>query len=400
MYWLVNAVLIYDNIYYLLPFVLIGLPLLLGFFYGLMQLVNIFFWTNNYWRIFFFATIWTLFEFLRSIILTGLPWNLIAYSWSWSIYIMQSISIFGVYGLCFITLLTIGGIANFRFQKDNFYIFLMSILILFFIALFGFLRVSNYNETYSNNKKYRLITTNFNQKEKWLDESINQTMLLGSKSLMTFFPETSIGFSKKIPNNWMAGVIRKEGNKYYNSIQFNKQYHDKSKLVPFTEFLPYEKIIRVIDFKNLIPSNFFHSGDKTQDFDKNFLPLICYEGIFPSITLERFNSNYKAIVNISNDAWFGDGVGPKQQLTHVRYRSIETGLPLIRSANKGYSVLINPIGEIIHEMPINTFGYIDIKIPDKIQKTIYLTVKNYIILFIVVLFLFFRYIQKKLLYLQ
>jgi apolipoprotein N-acyltransferase len=220
-------------------------------------------------------------------------------------------------------------------------------------------------------------------------------MSLASDNLITIFPETSIGFTKKIPSNWLTGSVRKKEGKFYNSIQFNDFFYDKRKLVPFTEFLPFEKIIKRLDFRKQIPENFFHSGEKNQIFYSSYLPLICYDGIFPNILLSSLTHEHELIINISNDAWFGKGVGPKQQLTHVRYRSVETGLPLIRSTNKGYSVLINPIGQIIESIPINTLGYVDIKIPDKLQRTYYTIYKDYLIIFILVLLLFIRYIQKK-----
>ena len=114
MYWISNAVLVYENLSFLLPFTLIGLPIVLSFFYGLMQILNLFFWSESTWRIIYFAIFWTFFEMIRGVIFTGLPWNLLAYSWTWSLYIMQSLSIFGVYGLCLITTLISASFFSFK----------------------------------------------------------------------------------------------------------------------------------------------------------------------------------------------------------------------------------------------------------------------------------------------
>ena len=394
MYWLSNAIFVYDDLNYLLPFTLIGLPLLLSIFFGFMQTLNLYFWSDSAWRIVYFSILWTISEMTRGIIFTGLPWNLLAYSWTWSLYIMQSLSLFGVYGLCFITTLMAASFFSIRLNKISLILSSASFLILIALFIFGFLRVNSHKDIFSDTNKIRLISTNFEQKNKWLDKSIEEVMSLGSDRLITIFPETSIGFKKKIPSNWLTGSVRQKEGKFYNSIQFNDHIYDKRKLVPFTEFLPFEKLVRILDYEKKIPENFFHSGKKNQVFFSSYLPLICYDGIFPNITLSSLTQEHQLIINISNDAWFGSGLGPKQQLTHVRYRSIETGLPLIRSTNKGFSVLVNPIGQIIESIPINTTGYIDIVIPDKIKQTVYSIYKDYLIIFFIVLILFIRYIHK------
>ena len=81
-----------------------------GIFYGLMQLINSYFWSLNISRIFFFSALWILFEMIRSMLLIGFPWNLVAYSWSWSISFMQSLSLFGVFGLGLISIFCSAGI--------------------------------------------------------------------------------------------------------------------------------------------------------------------------------------------------------------------------------------------------------------------------------------------------
>jgi len=81
-------------------------------------------------------------------------------------------------------------------------------------------------------------------------------------------------------------------------------------------------------------------------------PLICYEIIFPS---EMTDDIYKsdAILNVTNDAWFGDTPGPYQHLQQARVRAVEYGLPLIRSANTGISVVVDAHGRIISGIDLN-----------------------------------------------
>ena len=88
MYWVTNSVFIYPELFYFIPIPLIGLPLILSIFYGVMQLCNFLFWSQNISRIIYFSIFWTLFEIIRGSFFSGLPWNVIAYSWTWSISIM------------------------------------------------------------------------------------------------------------------------------------------------------------------------------------------------------------------------------------------------------------------------------------------------------------------------
>src|SRR5690606_30914735 len=87
-------------------------------------------------------------------------------------------------------------------------------------------------------------------------------------------------------------------------------------------------------------------------------PLICYEAIFPQeISAEIGNSD--AILNITNDAWFGNTPGPYQHFQQARLRAVETGLPLIRGANSGISALVDPFGRVVAGMGFNQKGFLD-----------------------------------------
>ena len=99
----------------------------MSIFFGLMQVCNALVWSSSDSRLFFFTIIWILFELLRSFIFTGLPWNLIGYSWSWSLGFSQSVSIFGVYGLGFITIFCSVCLINFfNYNNKNIYLYISS----------------------------------------------------------------------------------------------------------------------------------------------------------------------------------------------------------------------------------------------------------------------------------
>jgi len=126
-YWITNSIFVFDSsLAYLSPFPLIILPLILGIFYGLMQLINTFFWSLNISRIFFFSAFWVFFEIIRSTLLIGFPWNLVAYSWSWSISFIQSLSLFGVFGLGLISIFCSVGIFSLNLKKANIFLCIFS----------------------------------------------------------------------------------------------------------------------------------------------------------------------------------------------------------------------------------------------------------------------------------
>ena len=144
---------------------------------------------------------------------------------------------------------------------------------------------------------------------------------------------------------------------YYNSIAVIDNhsnvidYYDKRKLVPFGEFLPLENVLSLIGLKSLTNNyqSYTKGKDKKailniEDINLKLLATICYEIIYAG----KFNKNfdYDLIINISEDGWFGNSIGPYQHYAHSKFRSIEQGKALIRSANNGISAIINPNGKI------------------------------------------------------
>ena len=311
-----------------------------------MQLVNAF-WSASNSKIFYFSSIWIVFEFLRSFLFTGLPWNLIGYSWSWSLIYSQSASIFGTYGLGLLTIFCSVSIFAFLTKKESKLYFFSAITILTFLFLYGSNRIDNNQLVYSENK-LRIVHTHLDQKDKWTKQSINKIIEMGSLDKITIFPETSLGFDSNRPKNWLVGHIRKDENNYFNSISYMGFTYDKKILVPFGEYFPFSNLINSLFPKNIFFKTELTKGKKNQIFPENISPLICYEVIFPSFVRDNVSSSTELLVNISNDGWFGKFSGPRQHFVHAQFRSIELGIPMVRSSNKGISGLISLIGKIIN----------------------------------------------------
>tara|TARA_Y100000817_G_C16846836_1_gene540386 strand:+ start:51 stop:1049 length:999 start_codon:yes stop_codon:yes gene_type:complete len=326
---------------------------------------------------------------------SGLPWNLVGYSWSWSLTYSQAVSILGIYGLGLLTVFSSVCIFTYIYNSKNKFYLLLAILILILLYFYGYIRINNNQLSYSDNE-LRIVHTHFNQKDKWTRQSVEQTASMGSLDMITVFPETSFGFDSDRPKNWMVGHIRKDQNKFYNSVSYMGFTYDKKILVPFGEYTPLSSLINTLFPKNLFFKNGITSGHDNQVFSKNILPLICYEIIFPSFVRNSVTTSTNLLVNISNDGWFGNFSGPRQHFVHAQFRSIELGIPLVRSSNKGISGLISPIGETINVTESGKTNYIDVKIPKKLNTTVYRKYGNLFTYFLIVLFFIIGYaIQPK-----
>ncbi|MDX1736822.1 MAG: apolipoprotein N-acyltransferase, partial [Alphaproteobacteria bacterium] len=124
-------------------------------------------------------------------------------------------------------------------------------------------------------------------------------------------------------------------------------------------------------------------------------PLICYEIIFPSEVVNPIQPP-DWILNLTNDAWYGETAGPHQHLEITRIRAIERGVPVIRSANTGISAVIDPYGRVLDRLELNQSGSIDFYLPASIpERTLFHYVENklfliFVSLWIVALLMVFR----------
>ena len=186
--------------------------------------------------------------------------------------------------------------------------------------------------------------------------------------------------------------------------------YNKYKLVPFGEFTPVAPVLNALGFSALTHfDDSFTPGERTRPVQfasiPRFLPLICYEGIFPSLDMTSYADDNDPrrphwIVNISNDAWFGPTTGPRQHLNLASYRAIEEGLPMIRSTPTGISVLVDPLGRAVQGNSLATGerGYMDVIIPNRVNHTPYSTMRFgvliWLYLFPLIVFTFDTFLRR------
>ena len=206
----------------------------------------------------------------------------------------------------------------------------------------------------------------------------------------------------------IIGINNSEETKIFNSMVVLDRdlnilaKYNKNKLVPFGEFLPFENFFSKFGLKKITQGYQSFSSDNERNIINinalNFLPLICYEIIY-SGKINKTNNNFDLILNISEDGWFGNSVGPYQHFSHSIFRSIEEGKNLIRSANNGISAFINSKGQIINQIKSTESGVIEVKSFNQTKKTLFSSFGNkiffYFLLFYISLFFFLKKKENK-----
>jgi apolipoprotein N-acyltransferase len=149
--------------------------------------------------------------------------------------------------------------------------------------------------------------------------------------------------------------------------------YDKIHLVPFGEYVPLK---RLLSFVEAIAAEV---GEFTPGRDRVIFPLqgapfgtvICYEVIFPDLFRRFVRDGARFMVNITNDAWFGDSGGPLQHLATVPLRAVENGVAIARAANTGVSALVHPSGRIEPQLGLFRQGALRVDVPLRTRETFY-----------------------------
>ncbi len=436
-YWISISLTHDDNFKFLIPFALILIPLFLSLFFGTVILAIGPYCQRSIFFILLFSITFSIFEFLRGNILTGFPWNLISYSWSWSINSIQILSLIGSYSLSLISL-TIFCLPFLFFQKKIYKKNLIFVTIIFSLILvnyfYGFNKLNNANYNFDKEISVKIISPNFSLDDYNTESEISQLKRLikisdpdKNKKTLFIWPEGIFYesylkeleqyknlFSDKFSKNHLIilGINNFSDNtqekKYFNSLVIlNNELeilsiYNKLNLVPFGEFLPFENILSKFGFKKITYGfNSFSPGKERKLFklekdfkEKLILPLICYEIIYPGKIKER-DQFPDLVVNISEDGWFGKSIGPYQHFSKAIYRSIEEGLFIARSANKGVSALIDPNGRVIKSLNTRESGNIELNFPNYHQSTLFSKYGNKIFFLIIFLYILLTLILKK-----
>jgi apolipoprotein N-acyltransferase len=375
------------------PFAIVGIPLFLAFFSAITSLMTFQVAKTPLARVFAFTAFWSIAEWLRGHILTGLPWNLLGYTWDTSL--LQVTSLIGIYGL---TALTTLGACIFASRHKG---WIASILLgLGMLWMWGDYRITqsqSQGQTGNLDVNLRIVQASIPQQTKWLvehfQENLNRYVALsnlpGEKPLAAIiWPESSVTtlieeqspllkvLAEATPSNGILlfGAPRMlEGNLRTSMMGLAPSgklvgVYDKSHLVPFGEYMPLRSILPIKKLTYGDQDYTPGSGVKTITLPglPSVSPLICYEAIFPHAVIDGKDRPHW-MLNLTNDAWYGHSSGPYQHLQIVRVRAIEEGIPLIRSANNGISAVINSYGQFLYRLELDEIGFIDFSLPKRLN---------------------------------
>ena len=360
-------------------------------------------------------------EFLRSYLFSGFPWNLFGHSIGFNDFSMQAGSVFGFDLSGFFIILF--ALAPVLFLKRDTLIWGIAFsLILPIFILYGYLRLPS--EIRYLDKDFLIIQSKISQDKKLNSNEVGSIVKKFSELSKTdnkvdliIWPENAIPIflsenqdirsmlmqSLDNSSNLLTGdlIIKNQSDIYNSAILIAKNgkitsSYDKVHLVPFGEYLPLSEYLKKFNFLKILTNEKGISRGKSYDPINTPLGqarvIICYEVIF-SNELMRSKIRPNFIVNLSNDAWFDNNSGPYQHFSNAKFRSVENGLPVIRSSNKGISAIIDPYGRVIKKLSLNEEGSIYSRLPEKIPETIYMRYKNFIVM--ALLFLYFLCYRKK-----
>ncbi len=399
-FWIAHSLTFDQTFQILIPFSLILIPLFLSLFFSLPIVLIGNFCEKNLSSILLISLIFSFSDFIRSEILTGFPWNIWSYSFSWSTETLQILKIIGIFSFnFFIIFMFFLPTLIFFENKLKYYLIPIFIFLSFSNYFYGSYKINSIKQYPQDEINFKIVSAKIDM-ENFKDEVDVASKLIKysepNKKVKTVFiwpegvfidknfyknDEIKELFKKNFSENHLiifgANTSKKNGsrNKHYNSmivsnnnLQFITKY-DKKKLVPFGEFLPFESILNSIGLKKITPGyESFSRGEGNSLLKFNFdekkikiLPLICYEIIFPALIEE--NSKYNFLINISEDAWFGKSIGPQQHFAKTIFRSIESNVFTLRAANMGVSAFVSPQGKILKNLQPNEIGNIELSLP-------------------------------------
>ena len=389
----------------LIPFPALGLPLALGAFWGAAFLLSAALCRHPVPRLLLAVALLALAEYVRGLAFTGFPWNIPGMAFVSGGFGFLSSAVVGPWGVTVATLLLAAVPALLLCGARRLSLAVFAVLMLEF-GSGQIAHVVDGPDEYFHLARVRLVQPNIPQDEKWLEEErgghlgrlvelSRQPPLPGTdlvvwpESAFAGFLEYELGTLSGTAQaassgsaRVLAGSLRIEApeasggkERYYNSMALFgpdgtlEGHYDKRHLVPFGEYAPFRRYIPFVDA--IAGPNDFSPGRKVKALVVNtpdgrsvrMLPLICYEIVFPdAVRRALIETRADMIVNITNDAWFGNTTGPRQHLAMAQMRAAELGVPEVRVANNGISAVINSAGQIKHRIALNTSGTVDAEI--------------------------------------
>lgn len=412
--WIALAVsLLPGRFTWMIPFNVFGLGALLATTTAVAALLSWISTDGGVRRALALAAAWAALEWIRGTILSGFPWNPVATAWIIVPEAAQSAGWWGPFGLSLVTVLlaSLPAVLIRKEDRTGPAIGWTAGLSAAGIAClgFGFLTVPASVPDVPK-VKMRIVQGAVAQRLKWqrgAREKIlvrygNLTLSKGIDDIThVIWPETAVPYRLQtqygsvrlagsarefllatIPKNGVliTGANRDVGKDTWNSVHVVDKSgtlistYDKHHLVPFGEYVPARSFLSRIGVAKIAHGRgdySFGPGPRSIKIPgaPDASPLVCYEAIFPAEAVGKKRPGW--LLNVTNDAWFGNSAGPYQHFASARMRAIEQGLPLVRAANTGISAVVDPYGRVREILDLGKRGFIDAALPQARSPTLY-----------------------------
>jgi apolipoprotein N-acyltransferase len=364
-------------------------------------------------------------ELARGYILTGFPWALPGYIWTES-GALQWAAFMGPHGLTLATLLLAALTWSLLARAPA--PWLAAAPLPFVAFAFAGAALAPPPPDLTGRPIVRLVQPNAPQSEKWDPDRIVEfyRRQLGYTAApgeprpdLVVWPESAVAWPLDVAEPVLGeiaaaaggtpvvlGLNRRADGRWFNSLVVVNdagevsQLYDKHHLVPFGEYIPLGQITRLAGLQSFAARDGYGyspgPGPRLLDLPGigRTLPLICYEAIFPQ-QIRAAPARPDLLLQITNDAWFGEISGPFQHLAQARVRAVEQGLPLVRVANTGVSAVIDPAGRVLAAIPLGEAGFLDHAVPAPLPPTLYARLGDFPIFGLIVATLAGAYARRR-----
>jgi apolipoprotein N-acyltransferase len=364
--------------------------------------------------IWFIPLVWVLVEYVRGYwLLNGFPWLQIAYT-QLDTPLKGFSPILGVYGMGFLLALTASLLVA-GLKKQIQPISTLVIVILLW-GVGAYCQTIKWTHPIGKEIKVALVQVNIAQDQKWLPQNKMSTLLNYQQmsaqnwdSDVIVWPETAIpayfsqvkefyldplsAEAKAHNTDLIVGLlINSQKNEYSNAVITLGEHearYNKNHLLPFGEYLPLQPLSGFILKALNIHLGDFTSGGEDQKLliagGYPFSTSICYEDVFGS-EIARTLPDAAYLVNVTNDALFGDSIEPYQHMQIAQMRSVETGRYMLRATNTGVTAIVAPDGSIVGKAPMFNKAVLKGSIYPMGGMTSYARVGDSLIILVLVIF--------------
>lgn len=408
LWWLGNALLVDGwSFAWALPFAVFGLPAVLALFYGVSAALARLVWSDGVGRIAALSAAFGVGEWARGFVFTGFPWNAIGYAAMPAPLMMQSAELVGIFGMSALTVFVFSAPALVGTRRGAAAGILAALVLLSAHIGYGWLALDRLDAAQPTpaTAVIRIVQPAIDQSAKW-DSAERERIFAKLLQLSAVapregkprpthivWPETALPFlltdnpgalsriagMLQVGQTLVTGAVRYEDGaggappRYYNTIYVIDDEGqiigsaDKAHLVPFGEYLPFESLLRQFGLQPVAETfGGFSAADRRGLLDLpgglRAVPLICYEVIFPDMAYVP-GGRGALLLNVTNDAWYGNTPGPYQHLRKAQLRAVEARLPVVRAANSGISAVIDAGGRIVASLPLGEAGVFDVALP-------------------------------------